>query len=89
VSSPARRREEAKSARAYTDIVHTSPAVSEDQRAPLRADAHGKCRVCGSTVMTAQEWWLYGHGLGRCLRQRSTIGIDEFNALFSNGGERI
>jgi len=46
----------------------TSRIVTAGQCAPLRPEAHGKCGVCGSTVMTAQEWWLCGHQTGRCLR---------------------
>ena len=56
--------------------------VPASQRAPLRPQAHGKCGVCGSTVMTAQEWWLCGHQTGRCLGPRKTMGHDEYNALF-------
>jgi hypothetical protein len=55
----------------------------------LVAHAHGKCGSCGSTVTTAQDWRLYGHMTGRCLRSRNPVGNEEFNALFSHGGERI
>jgi hypothetical protein len=61
----------------------------DDLHRHLVAHAHGKCGVCGATVATAQEWWMYGHGNGRCLRVRSSIGDETFNALFSHGGERI
>jgi hypothetical protein len=60
--------------------VTENAQATPQQRQPIRADAHAKCR-CGATLLQPLDEILHTAGTGVCSIVRRGAGRDEFNAM--------